>query len=97
MQEQLSNSGTDLLEAEGHRDERSLSLPERELREFIHSVVNLIPSDKAGMLTQLWLDEVASLERLPEPASPLWRLVTLRASARLAEKLVALHCERALS
>jgi hypothetical protein len=97
MQEQLSNSRTNLPCFANRRDDKALSLPERELLEFIRAVANLIPSDETGMLTQLWLDEVASMECMLEPASPLWRLVTLRASARLAERLVALHCERALS
>ena len=66
----------------------SLSVPERYLLEFIHSVKSVIGTDMDGLLTELWLDELTSMDRTPGPTGPEWRLVTLGASARLARRLL---------
>ena len=63
------------------------SVPERELLGFIHAVTELLGTQQASVLTEIWLDELACLEALPEPTSTQWRLVTLGAWARLAERL----------
>lgn len=69
----------------------SVSCAERELRNFIHSVSDLIRAEEGTFLRELWLDEVASLARTPEPASTDWHLVTIGAYHRLAQHLVEKH------
>ena len=65
-------------------------MPELELHAFINSVADLIGAEHTRFLTDLWLDELASMDTMPEPTSPDWRLVTLAASARLAGRLIRL-------
>jgi hypothetical protein len=77
-------------------DFSSVTLPKRELLEFIHVVCSVLGADMASVLTELWLDELASMDRTPEPTSPEWRLVTLGASARLVSRLLEMHCQEAL-
>lgn len=69
----------------------SVSCAERELRDFIHSVSDLVRAEDGAILRELWLDEVASLDRTPEPTSPDWHLVTRGAYLRLARRLVEMH------
>lgn len=70
------------------RHERSIA--ERELSAFIHSVTNLLGPEPTKYLTEIWMDEVAALDIMPEPTSLDWRLVTVAAAARLASRLVSL-------
>ena len=64
------------------------SVPERELLGFVNAVTELLGAQQASVLTEIWLDELASLEAMPEPTSMQWRLVTLGAWARLARRLL---------
>jgi hypothetical protein len=59
-----------------------------ELLAFIDSVTDLFGRDQTAFLTEIWLDALASMDRMPGPTSPDWRLVTLAASARLATQLL---------
>ncbi len=63
------------------------SVPERELLGFVSAVRGLLGAEEARVLTEMWLDELASMEAMPEPTSTQWRLVTLGAWARLARRL----------
>jgi len=72
----------------------SVSCAERELRNFIHSVSDLVRAEEGAFLRELWLDEVASLGRTPEPTSTDWRLVTMGAYFRLVRHLVEKHNPR---
>ena len=63
------------------------SVPERELLRFVSAVTELLGNKQATVLTEIWLDELASMETMPEPTSTQWRLVTLGAWARLARRL----------
>ena len=63
-------------------------VPQRELLDFIDSVLQPAGQGAARFLTDIWLDEVARMEYLPSPASPAWKLVTLAASARLTSRLM---------
>jgi hypothetical protein len=69
---------------------------ERELRAFLNSVTDLFGLDQTSFLTEIWLDALARMDRMPGPTSPDWRLVTVAASARLAGQLVDLHTPCAL-
>jgi hypothetical protein len=63
------------------------SVPERELLGFVSAVTELFGAEQTRVLTEIWLDELASMEAMPEPMSTEWRLVTLGAWARLAGRL----------
>ena len=74
--------------------EQAISLAERELRSFVGSVIDLLGSEGAKVLEDIWLDELAEMERTPEPTSPQWRLVSIAASSRLAGRLMELNHDR---
>jgi hypothetical protein len=78
-----------LFESAGRGDSGTISESERELLSFIRSVRELIGPGSACMLTEIWLDELACMDCIPEPSSKGWRIVSLRASARLARRLIA--------
>jgi hypothetical protein len=70
------------------RDE-CLSEPERELRGFIHSMASLVGPGADQSLTELWLDELACMDCIPDPHSAAWRSVSLAASVKLASRMIA--------
>lgn len=63
------------------------SVPERELLGFVTAVTGLLGTEQERVLTEIWLDELASMEAMPAPTSTQWRLVTSGAWARLARRL----------
>lgn len=63
------------------------SMPERELQGFVNAVTEVFGTQQANELAEIWLDELASMEAMPGPNSTQWRLVTLGAWARLANRL----------
>jgi hypothetical protein len=67
------------------------TIAERELLAFVTSVVNLFGSEQTKFLTDIWLDALAGMDRLPQPTSSEWQLVSLAASARLAIRLMGLE------
>ena len=69
-------------------DAAPVNMAERELLTFINSVSDLMGPDQNKYLTEIWLDALASMDRMPGPGSPDWRLVTLAASVRLATQLL---------
>jgi hypothetical protein len=72
-----------------------VTMAERELAEFISFATNFLGSEPTKFLTDIWLDELASMETLPGPTSPDWRLVTIAATARLATRLIGFGlCKR---
>ena len=74
--------------------EQPITVAERELRLFVGSVIGLLGSEGANVLEDIWLDELAEMERTPEPTSPEWRLVSIAASSRLAIRLMDLNHDR---
>ncbi len=66
-----------------------LSEPERELNCFIDSMTSLIGPGASGSLTELWLDELACMECIPETESFNWRSVSVSASMKLATQVIA--------
>jgi hypothetical protein len=74
----------------GQLGDRAVSVAERELSDFVNSVADLFGPDQTRFLTEIWLDTVASMDRMPGPTSPEWRLVSVAASARLARLLIDL-------
>jgi hypothetical protein len=73
-----------------------LSPAERELHRFVHSMCDLFSGELATLLAEVWLDEVASMDRIPEHESAEWRLVTVRAAVKLARMLLHNSCGDAL-
>ena len=71
--------------------EQSVTVAEREPRSFVGSVIDLIGSEGAELLEDIWFDELAEMESTPEPTSPQWRLVSIAASSRLAGRLMELN------
>ena len=71
--------------------EQPVTMAERELRSFVGSVIDLLGSEGAKLLEDIWLDELAEMERTPEPTSLQWRLVSIAASSRLAGRLMDLN------
>jgi len=67
------------------------TVAEREMLSFVDSVVNLFGSEHAKFLAEIWLEELATMDRMPGPTSSEWRLVSLFASARLAGRLMSLQ------
>jgi len=63
------------------------SIPERELLGFVSAGTELLGSQQSRLLTEIWLDELASMEAMPEPTSTRWELVTVGAWVRLARRL----------
>jgi hypothetical protein len=70
-------------------DREGASEPERELNSFIHSIASLIGPGASGFLTELWLNELACMECIAESESFNWRSVSVSASVRLANRLIA--------
>ncbi len=68
-----------------------ISEAERELNSFINSVTCLIGPSASRSLTELWLNELACLERIPGSESFNWRSVSLSASVKLAGQVLASH------
>ena len=80
--DELTNSGDRTLA-------KLMTLAERELGAFIRAVTELFGSEQARLAAEDWLDELALMEALPGLTSRDWRLITIAASARLANRVNA--------
>ena len=78
------------LSMEGRACADSTSMAERELEAFLGAATRLLGSNQVRYMEDLWLDELATMDYLPRPASCEWRLVTVAASVRLAKQLIHL-------
>jgi hypothetical protein len=65
-----------------------ITMANRELVAFMGAVTELFGSEQARFSAELWLDELAQMDRLPGSTSRDWRLLTVAASARLASRLI---------
>jgi hypothetical protein len=77
----------------GRGSSGTISEPERELLSFIHSIGELLGPGSTRTLTDIWLDELACMDCTPHTTGKGWRIVSLRASASLASKLIASQLE----
>jgi hypothetical protein len=66
-----------------------MTMAERELGAFISAVTELFGSEQARLATEDWLDELLLMETQPGLTSRDWRLITIAASARLANRVTA--------
>lgn len=70
--------------------EEPISMAERELLAFLDTASDLVGPNSRAYLTEIWLDELACLDCMPEPSSSDWRLVSDAAARRLAMDLAQL-------
>ncbi len=63
-------------------------MTQRELGAFMRAVTDMYGSGEAEIAAGDWLDELESIEELPECASHTFRLVTIAAASRLASRLL---------
>ena len=68
---------------------RLMTMAERELGAFIGAVTELFGSEQARLAAEDWLDELLLMEALSGLTSRDWRLITIAASARLANRVNA--------
>jgi len=68
------------------------SVPQRELMSFIDTVSQMLGPESCVLLKEIWLDELACMDCMPEPSSSQWHLVTLAALRRLAMRLITNDC-----
>ena len=64
--------------------EDQINMAERELSAFIRAVTELFGPEQAKLSTEDWLDESELMDSPPRATSRDWRVVTVAASARLA-------------
>jgi hypothetical protein len=88
---ELLNQSRTFVRVHPSQDGGASSAPERELLIFIDSVTMLIGLGSTHILTEIWLDELACMDYIPEPNSSDWRMVSLAALATLASKLMLLQ------
>src|SRR5215469_6937469 len=63
-----------------------IPMAEQELAAFFHAVTELFGSELAQLSADDWLQELTAIDALPASARE-WRLITARASTRLASRL----------
>lgn len=63
-----------------------IPMAEQELAAFFNAVKELFGSEQAGLSAEEWLEELMAIDALPASARE-WRLITARASTRLANRL----------
>ena len=72
-------------------------MAEREFSAFISAVKELLGPDQAQLSAVDWLDELELMDRQPVSTSRDWRVVTIAASARLANRLNAARHDRSFA
>jgi hypothetical protein len=73
-----------------------MTMAERELSAFFHTVTRLFGPDEAKLLAEDWLHELIEIEGLPTSARE-WRLITAKVSTRLASRVNASSLSTSLS
>ena len=63
-------------------------IAERELSAFFHAVKDLFGSEQAARSAEDWLQELIEIDNPPKSARE-WRLITAKASARIANRVSA--------
>ena len=89
MHETQTRVVDELTNSDGPTFAKLMTMAERELGAFISAVTELFGSEQAGLAAEDWLDELVLIEALPGLTSRDWRLITIAASARLANRVSA--------
>jgi hypothetical protein len=79
----------ELTNSDGPTFANLMTIAERELGAFISAVTELLGSEQVRLAAEDWLDELVLMEALPGLTSRDWRLITIAASARLANRVNA--------
>ena len=72
------------------------TLAERELSAFFNTVIQLFGSEQAELSAEDWLQELTEIDELPTSTRE-WRLITAKASTRLASRVSASSLSPSLS
>ena len=64
------------------------TMAERELSAFFNAITQLFGSEQAELSAEDWLQELTKIDGLPASARE-WRLITAKASTRLANRVSA--------
>jgi hypothetical protein len=72
-------------------------MAERELAAFIKAVTELYGAEQATLSTEIWLNELEIMKRLPGPASCDWLAITISSLARFASPMTDTKISRAPS
>jgi len=70
MHDKLLSPGCEWPRVSGFMNDRPASTAERELFAFINSVADMFGPDQNKFLEGIWLDALASMDRMPEPGEP---------------------------
>jgi hypothetical protein len=89
MHETQTRVVDDLTNCDGPTFAELMRMAERELGAFISAVTESFGSEQARLAAEDWLDELLLKETLPGLTSRDWRLITIAASARLANRVNA--------
>jgi hypothetical protein len=89
MHETQTRVVDDLTNCDGPTFAALMSMAERELGAFIGAATELFGSEQVRLAADDWLDELVLVETLPGLISRDWRLITIAASARLANRVNA--------
>ena len=87
MHETQTRVVDELTNSDGPTFAKLMTMAERELGAFIGAVTELFGSEQATLAAEEWLDELLLMEALPGLTSRDWRLITIAASARLANRV----------
>jgi hypothetical protein len=79
----------ELTNSDGQAFARLMTMAEREIGAFISAVTEVFGSKQARLAAEDWLDELVLMESLPGLTSRDWRLITIAASERLANRVNA--------
>jgi len=89
MHETQTRVVDELTNSDGPTFAKLMTVAERELAAFMSAVTELFGSEQVRLAAEDWLDELGSMKTLPGLTSRDWRLITIAASVRLANRLNA--------
>jgi hypothetical protein len=72
------------------------NMAERELSAFFHAITELFGAEQAELSAEDWLQELIEIDNLPASTHE-WRLITAKASTRLASRASASSLPSSLS
>jgi len=88
--ERQTRVGDELPNSDGPTFAKLMTMAKRELGAFISAVTEVFGSEQVRLAAEDWLHEFLLMETLPGLTSRDWRLITIAASARLANRVNAL-------
>jgi hypothetical protein len=77
----------ELPNSDGPTFAKLMTIAKRELGAFISAVTEVFGSEQARLAAEDWLDELVLTEAVPGLTGRDWRLITIAASARLANRV----------